>query len=207
MTSRTFSNHFRSNTDSGHGSQQSTAIRGASHACSLTGPRKTEAGINGALAAASSAAMGMRKQGVYRVHLTEGATSDGHGKERSYTEMPVWSGALKTGRSPREQSHSHAAALPVISRPPESTQKSISSTPNSREPLLLPTVADNAVKASSKISRLTDETVIGATSSLVSGIRRECSGYAFSSLRDQACTSDCSSITNQAMDRASITHY
>lgn len=177
MNSRAFSDHFRSNTDSGGGRQQSTAIRGASHACSLTGPKETEgySGTNGALAAASFAGMGMRRQGVYGVHLTEGATSNGQSKERLSMKTPVRSGVLKTDRSPWNQSPSHTAALPVTSRPtPVSTQKSINSTPNVREPLLLPTVMGNAAKASSTTSHLTDETMIGATSSLVSLFESKC---------------------------------
>lgn len=177
MTSRAFSDHFRSNTNSGDGRQQSTAIRGASHACSLTGPKKTEAysGTNGALAAATSAGMGMRRQGVYGVHLTEGATSNGQSKERHSTKTLLRSGALKTDRSSWDQSPSHAAALPVTSRPTHvSTKQSINSTPNLCEPPLLPTFMDNAVNVSSTTSRLTDETIIGATSSLVSLFESKC---------------------------------
>ena len=168
MTSRAFSDHFPSN--SGDGRQQSTAFRGASHAFSLAGPAshlpKGYTGTNGALAAATSAGMGMRRQGV---HLAEGATSNGQREERSSTKTAVWSGVSKKDGSSQKQSPSYAAALHATSKPsPTSMQWCFGSTSDSRQPSPLQNVIENNVNAPSKLMRSTDGTVVGTTSSLVS---------------------------------------
>ena len=167
MTSRTFSDHFPSN--SGDGRQQSTAFRGASHAFSLAGPAshlpKAYTGTNGALAAATSAGMGMRRQGVYHA---EGASSNGQREERP-TKTAVWSGVSKKDGSSQKQSPSYAAALHATSKStPTSMQWSFGSTSDSRQPSPLQNVMENKVNAPSKIMGSTDGTVVGTTSSLVS---------------------------------------
>ena len=168
MTSRAFSDHVPSN--SGDGRQQSTAFRGASHAFSLAGPAnplpKAYTGTNGALAAATSAGMGMRRQGI---HLDEGATSNVQREERPSTKSAVWSGVSKKDGKSQKQSPSYAAALHATSKPtPTSIQWSLDSTSNSRQTPPLQNVIESKVSASSEILRSTDETIVGTTSSLVS---------------------------------------
>ena len=168
MTSRAFSDHVPS--ISGDGRQQSTASRGASHAFSLAGPAnplpKAYTGTNGALAAATSAGMGMRRQGI---HHDEGATSNIQREERPSTKSAVWSGVSKKDGKSHQQSPSYAAALHATSKPtPTSIQWSFDSTSNSRQTSPLQNGIENKVSASSKILRSTDETVVGTTSSLVS---------------------------------------
>ena len=168
MTSRALSDHLPSN--SGDGRQRSTAYRGASHAFSLAGPAnhlpKVYTGTNGALAAATSAGMGMRRQGV---HLAEGATSNGQREERPSTKTAIWSGVPKKDGSSQKQSPSYAAALHATSKStPTSMQWSFGSTSDSRQPSPLQNVMENKVNAPSKIMRSTDGTVVGNTSSLVS---------------------------------------
>ena len=168
MTSRAFSDHFPSN--SGDGRQQSAAFQGASHAFSLAGQAshlpKAYTGTNGALAAATSAGMGIRWQGV---HLAEGATSNGPGKKRPSTKSAVWSGVSKRDGTSQEQSPSYAAALHATSKPtPTSIQWTFGSTSDSRHPSRLQNVIKTQVSAPTNIMRSTDETVIGTTSSLVS---------------------------------------
>ena len=168
MTSRASSDHFPSN--SGDGRQQSAAFQGASHAFSIAGQAshlpKAYTGANGALAAAMSAEMGIRWQGV---HLAEGATSNGQREERPSTKSAVWSGVSKRDGTSQKQSPSYAAALHATSKPtPTSIQWSFGSTSDSRQPSPLQNVIKNQVSAPSKIMRSTDETVIGTTSSLVS---------------------------------------
>lgn len=167
MTSRASSDHFRST--SGDGRQQSTAFRGASRAFSLAGPAshlpKAYPGTNGALAAATSAGRGMRKQVV---RLVDGATSNVQREERP-TKSAVWSGVSKKDGSSQKQSPSYAAALHATSKPTStSIQWSFDSTPDSRQASPLQNVMENKVSASSKIMRSTDETGVGTTSSLVS---------------------------------------
>ena len=162
MTSRILSDHPPSNPNTGDGRRQSTAYRGASHAFSLAVPaqRLPNASIstNGALAAATSAGTGMRRQGV---QLAEGARSDGDKNGKHSTKTARQSDAWEKVGSSREQSPSYAAALYA------SSQKSVSSTPDTRQPPLFEN-ATNRVKAPSTIPRSTDETIGGATSSLVS---------------------------------------
>lgn len=170
MTSRASRDHSPSNTNSRDVGRQSTAFRGAFRAFSLVAPAeslpKSHVGANGALAAATTAGMGMRRQGV---QLVEGATSNGQKEERLSTKMPRRSGASeKVGRS-REQSPSYAAALHATSKStPVNTQKSGDSTPNSRQPSPLQNIMDYRVNTPATISRSTDGAVGGATSSLVS---------------------------------------
>ena len=170
MTSRASRDHSPSNTRSGDVRRLSTAYRGASHAFSLAAPAKplpkAYVGTNGALAAATTAGMGMRRQ---RVQLAEGATPTCHMKETPYMNTPRRSGASEKIGSSREQSPSYAAALHAASKStPASTQKSISSTPNSRQPSPLQGSMENGVNRPATTSRSTDEAVAGATSSLVS---------------------------------------
>lgn len=172
MTTRASRDQSPSNTNSGDVRQQSTACRGASHAFSLAAPAKllpkAHVGTNGALAAATTAGMGMgmRRQGV---QLAEGAIADDDRKEKLSTKTPRRSGASKTVGTSREQSPSYAAALHATSKStPASTQKSINSTPNSGQPSPLQNSMDNRVNNPARISRSTEETVVGATNSLVS---------------------------------------
>ncbi len=166
MTSRAFSDHFPSNTNSGDGRQQSTAYQGASHAFSLAAPveylPKAYIGTNGALAAATLAG----RQGV---HLAEGTTSKGQTKEIPPTKTPRRPGTSEKVVTSREQSPSYAAALHAISKStPATTQKSVNSAPNSRQPSPLPHFMDNKVNGPSTKPHSKDEAFVGATSSLVS---------------------------------------
>ena len=169
MTTRASRDHFPLNTTSLDVRRQSTASRGASRAYSLAAPAnplpKAHVGTNGALAAATTAGTGMRRQ---ETQLAEGATTDSHKKERPSTKTPRRSGASKTVDSSREQSPSYAAALHATSKSTRtSTQKSINPTPNSRQPSPSQILMDNRVNTPAWISRSTEETVAGATSSLV----------------------------------------
>ena len=154
-------------TNSGDGRQQSTAFRGASHAVSLAVPAKNlpkaSVGTNGALVAATSAGMGIRRQAV---HLAEEATANGPKDGRHPTRTPGRSGLSKKNGSPPEQSPSYAATLHATSKStPASMQKSIDLISNSQQPFPLQTLMKTGAKA---VSRSTDEAVVGATSSLVS---------------------------------------
>ena len=163
MTSQKFNDHFSLN--SGDGRQQSTACRGASHAFSLAGSasRLHTGTTNGALTAATSAGMVMRRQGL---HLAEGTTSSEEGPS---TKSAVWSGVSKKDGNPQKQSESYAAALRAASKAtPMSIQWSFRSTLDSRQPPTLQNVIENKVSAPSKITCSTDETVGGTTGSLVS---------------------------------------
>ncbi|CAD6589294.1 MAG: Increased rDNA silencing protein [Alectoria sarmentosa] len=166
MTSRASRDHSRSNTDV---TRQLTAFRGAFHAFSLAAPAnafpKAYNGTNGALAATTTAGTGMRMQGD---QLAEGATSNGQKKERPSTKTTRRFGASERAGSSREQSPSYAAALHATSKTAlTSTQMSIRSTPNSRQPSPLQGFMDNGVNTPTTTSRSMDETVVGATSSLV----------------------------------------
>lgn len=108
--------------------------------------------------------MGKRRQGV---QLAEGATPNSQKKEWPSTKIPRPSGASETVRSSREQSPSYAAALHATSTP-ASTQKSLNSTPVSRRPSPLQSFTINEVDIPATTSRLTNESVVGATGSLVS---------------------------------------
>ena len=154
-------------TNSGDGRQQSAAFRGASHALSLAVPAKNlpkaSVGTNGAVVAATSAGMGIRRQAV---HLAEEATANGQNEGRHPTRTPGRSGVSKKDGNPPEQSPSYATTLHATSNStPASMQKSIGLTSNSQQPLSLQTPMKNGAKA---VSRSTDEAVVGATSSLVS---------------------------------------
>ena len=154
-------------TNSGDRRQHSTTFRGASHAVSLAVPArslpKASVGTNGALVAATSAGMGIRRQAV---HLAEEATANGRKEGRHPTRTPGRSGLSKKDGSPPEQSPSYAATLHATSKStPASMQKSIDLTSNSQQPFPLQTLMKNGAKA---VSRSTDEAVAGATSSLVS---------------------------------------
>ena len=161
--------HASKDTNSNDVRRQSTAYRGAFHAFSLAAPANplpnAHVGTNGALAAATSAEMGKRRQGV---QLAESATPHDQNKEGPTTKTPRRSGVSETIRSSREQSPSYAAALYATSKSPASTQKSLNSTPVSRRPSPLQSFTDNEIEIPATTSRLTDEAVVGATSSLVS---------------------------------------
>ena len=168
MTSRASRDHSPLNANPRDVIRQSTACRGASHAFSLAPPvnpsPKAYFDVNGALAAATSAGMGMRRQGV---HLAEGATSNGQKKEAP--SAPRRSDGREIVGSSREQSPSYTAALHATSKStPASTQKSLNSTPNSRRPSPLQSFMDNRGHTLAKTSRSTDKAVVGPTSSLVS---------------------------------------
>ena len=170
MTSRAFSDHLLLDTKSGDGRQLSTTFRGASHALSLAvpakNPPKASIGTNGALVAATSTGMGIRRQ---RVHIAEEATTNDRKEGRASTKMPSCSSVPKKDESPPQQSPSYAAALYATSKStPAGMQKSINLTSISHQPFPLRTSMNNGVKAPSAVSRSTDEAVVGATSSLVS---------------------------------------
>ncbi len=157
-----------SNSKSGDVRQESTAYRGASHAFSLGAPAKpfpkAYVGSNGALAAATSAGVGNRRQVA---QLAEGATSNGQKKEGPFTKTPRRSDVSQTVGSSRELSPSYAAALHAT-KLPASAQKSLSSTPNSRRLSPLQGFKGNGVDTPAKTSRFTNDAAVGATSSLVS---------------------------------------
>ena len=123
-------------------------------------------GNSGALAAATSAGRIMRRQ---RVHLIKGATLNGQMRERPPTNTPIWSNVSKKDGCPWEHSPSYSDVLQATSKPtPASTQTSLNSTSNTRQPFPLQSVMNNMVNAPSMISCSTDDTVGGTTSSLVS---------------------------------------
>ena len=151
-----------------------TATRGPFHAFILAGPSddllKASTGANGALAAATSAGVSMRRQGV---HLAKGATSNGQSKERSSSKTTVWSGVPKNDWISREQSPSYAAAIHATSKTttPASTRKSFDLTSNPHQPSTSHNIIENGVNASSKIIRSTDKAILGTPSSLISFFR------------------------------------
>ena len=168
MTSRGFRDHSPLGTNSSDVRRQSTACRGASYAFSSAAPAnllpKAGLGANGALAAATSAGMGRRGQGV---RLVEETTSDGQKAEASVT--PRRSGSRDRVEGSREKSPSFAAALHATSKSaPASTHSSLNITSNSRRPSPLRNSMDNGVHTPVTVSHSTDEAVVGATSSLVS---------------------------------------
>ena len=168
MTSRDSRDHSPLRTSSSDVRRQSTAYRGASYAFSSAAPAnllpKAYLDANGALAAATSAGMGRRGQGI---RLAEGATSDGQKAEASVT--PRRSGSREKVAGSREKSPSFAAALHATAKsPPASTRSSLNSTLTSRRPSPFRNPIDNGVHTPVTVSRSTDEAVIGATSSLVS---------------------------------------
>ena len=156
-----------SNSNSGDVRRQSTAFRGASRAIHLAAPASPAyVGINGALAAATSAGMGMRRQ---EVQLAGAATSNCQRKEEPTTKTLRRPSTCDTIGNLREQSPSYAAALHAICKStPASTQKSLHPIPDSRRPPPSQNFTDSRVDTPAMTSHSTDEASVGATSSLVS---------------------------------------